>query len=757
MNEKDIIHTLQNKTKDLPIPDSISPEAMKKMLDEHINDTQYSTGETKSTTDVQNKPAETLSTTGRRNRNIRRFTVAACIVLCLVGSIGFSRLFFQQMTKNFSDTEADTTADVAAEADTVSTPDDEFDEDLAYQSSLSSPASYDEYYDTLKSAYDDYYDRIATVETKKDKGSDIYEEAVAEDFSTDDAIIENSAADFNAELNSADTSTNTEASRGLTSEAKKDYSTTNTQEKTVDEGDIIKTDGTYIYKVIQGYDSETDNYYSKLTITETDDGNLRLVTTINLDEILKKDMDGYIDFQEFYLYNNQLIFLYDKMDYSSDSSVGRGELTETYLVIYDLENKEKPKEVKQLSQSGWYVSSRISDGYLYTISNFNDSSLYTKEPYSNYIPTINGKTISCDNIYYPTDVLLETTYVITSVDLSNPAKFADTKAVPTRAGETYVSDSAIYIYTTLYENVTKTEIMKIRYEKGKLTPGNSATVAGYLYDSFALSEYDEHLRIVATIPANNISLLRNLMADDIESAPNEATVDSDVTVTEDVNALYILDSNMELTGKLTGLAPGEQIYSARFMGTIGYFVTFRNTDPLFSVDLSDPANPEILGELKIPGFSNYLHFYKNNLLLGIGEEIDEETQAFKGLKLSMFDISNPANVTEKDKYVIENSQFSEALYNHKAIMIDTSKNIFGFLYGGYDSNYNNYYYYATYTYDTEKGFIETARYLINDDSEYEYNSVRGVYIGDYLYLATNKTITSYQLGTSDPVAQVYFK
>ena len=101
--------------------------------------------------------------------------------------------------------------------------------------------------------------------------------------------------------------------------------------------------------------------------------------------------------------------------------------------------------------------------------------------------------------------------------------------------------------------------MKIGYEKGRLTVGNSAVVTGYLYDSFALSEYNGHLRIVATIPANNISLLRS----DTDIAPQNTT---ESQIVEDVNALYILDEKMELTGKLTGLAPGEQIYSARFMG-----------------------------------------------------------------------------------------------------------------------------------------------------------------------------------------------
>ncbi|MDE5863062.1 MAG: beta-propeller domain-containing protein [Lachnospiraceae bacterium] len=733
MNEKDIMHNIENKTKDIPIPDSISPEAMQKMLDSHINETGLSA--------KNGAGRDKSSHTGIHGRNTRRIAVCicACIALCLAGGMGF---FTLRQSDNKSGTYNEgataTSNDEAAEEYVEGNDDtsDNFDSDLAYQSGLISPDSYDDYYETLKSAYDDYYDRIASVQTKYDVTEAEMEEAAMEDSAAKDM----GAATGGAATNSADV---------LRSDKQKaDYSTTNTQEQSVDEGDVIKTDGTYIYKVTHSFNNRTGDYETRLIITKTDKGNLTYITSINLNSVLDNSEKDYVNFEEFYLYNDRLVFLYTQNRYADD--MNNTDSTKTYIVIYDIKDKENPKEVKHLSQSGWFVSSRISDGYLYTISNFNDTSLESKKPYTNYIPTINDKTIDCKNIYYPRNVLMETTYVMTSLDLSKPTDFADTKAIPTRAGQTYVSDSSIYIFTTLYDSVTKTEITKVGYDKGKLTPGSSATVAGYLYGSFALSEYNGYLRIVATIPANNISLLRGFTIEEtMDSSQSTAEV-----IPEDVNALYILDSNMNLTGKLSGLAPGEQIYSARFMGDIGYFVTFRNTDPLFSVDLSDTYNPQILGKLKIPGFSEYLHFYGDGLLLGIGEERDETTSEFKGLKLSMFDINNPADVTEQDKYIIEKSSYSEALYNHKAIMINSEKNIFGFLYCCMDSNYNDIYYYSTYSYDKEKGFVETARYRINDGSEYEYDAVRGVYIGDYLYLATNRSITSYKLGSADAIAQI---
>lgn len=766
MKEQDFIHTIDEKTKDLPIPDSISPENMKNMLDEHIKDTSNSDKEQPAT-----GATESMSETGKHRRSTRRFVAAACVLLCLVGSIGIYNLVQPnknaETTKEMLDSGATMeVADESADVEVGAAETDQENEDLVYQTTLSSPASYDEYYDTLKATYDEYYDNLSKVETSGIRIGSVEDLingrglAIEEDF--DDAIAEE-AGEVAADITTNSIDDAASYSTASVKENQKqmapagNYSTTNTQEHSVDEGDVIKTDGKYIYKLVRKFDEEVHDYINKIFITKADNGNLSAISTINLNEALKPGEYDYIDFHEFYIYDDILVGLYTKDTIKEDYSHN----TETYIVLYDLKDldrdkdvKVEPKVLKTFTQSGNFISSRISDGYLYTISNFRETSLSQKEPYTNYIPSINGKTIDCVNIYYPKDILMETTYVVTSLDLSNPTGFKDEKAIPTKGGDTYVSDSSIYFYRTLYEEVTQTEIMKVSYNKGILTPRNSAVITGYLYDSFALSEYDNHLRIVAIIPANNIALLR------LDSAFMQPTNGTDRTeVKEDVNALYILDDSMQLTGKLTGIAPGERIHSARFLGDIGYFVTYRNTDPLFSVDLSDPANPEIIGELKIPGFSNYLHLYDNNLLLGLGEETNPETLESLGLKLSMFDISDPGNVVEKDKFIIEHSEYSEAQSNHKALMIDPVKNIFGFMFFGF-SNYaeRDYaYYYVTYTYDKKNGFTETARYRINDGSEYDMDAVRSVYIGDYLYLATNKSITSYEIGSTKAIATVYYK
>ena len=193
------------------------------------------------------------------------------------------------------------------------------------------------------------------------------------------------------------------------------------------------------------------------------------------------------------------------------------------------------------------------------------------------------------------------------------------------------------------------------------------TFRGYLNDSFSIDEYDGYLRMVVTRGKTN--------------------------------AVYVLDQKLKLTGKITNLAKDERVYSARFLGDTGYFVTYKETDPLFSVDLSNPKNPKILGRLKIPGFSNYLHFYGEDKLLGIGMDVDKKGDVTDGVKLSMFDISDKKNVKEEHKYTLKDVYSTDVEWDYKAALIDVEKNIIGFPAGG--ENRQMYY---LFSYTEEKGF-----------------------------------------------------
>lgn len=714
MNEQDFIHNIDKKTNDLNIPESISPAAMKKRLDETYKNSEKASHENSVKT---------------YNRTLRRTITAACLALCLIGTAGITILLQKNDKSDATDNSSakDESMIGSDVKDTEKADSKDFEEDLAYQTGLVTPKNYDDYYTDIKSAYDKYYDSISTVIT-----NDIDAGAVSESADTITGGSRNDTALYGDEGSMKEAS-KSKMNTGSTASKESEHSDTNKQEENVAEGDIIKTDGKYIYKAVVKYDDKTGNYPTTITITKTDNGKLTKISDIELPTV--ENNNQWIDFKEFYLQDNKLILLYSKSDFSNTTTY------DSFIEIYDISNPQKPKKIKVLSQSGVLLSSRISNGYLYTISDYTTMDLSDKSIYRNYIPCVNNDIIDCSKIYYPKDGMLGSTKVITSLKLTDTDNFTDTLSIPGNAAEIYVSEQSIYFYETMYDSVTKTKISKINYKNGKFTVGNSAVIAGYLYGPFAINEYDNHLRIVATIPSNNISLLRSLSVNDTANSPEE-----------DVNALYVLDDKLNLTGKITGIAPGEVIYSARFMENTGYFVTYKNTDPLFSVDLSDPADPKIIGSLKIPGFSNYMHFYGENILLGIGEEIDPKTQQFLGIKLSMFDISDPANVTEKDKQILKNAEYSEALYNYKAIMIDPAKNIFGFAYWSYNDTDNNYYY-STYAYDEKYGFVETASYKIADGA-YNVESTRGLYIGNYFYLTTDATIQSYKIGSEEIIDSV---
>ena len=294
----------------------------------------------------------------------------------------------------------------------------------------------------------------------------------------------------------------------------------------------------------------------------------------------------------------------------------------------------------------------------------------------------------------------------------------DQKAVLSEFSECYVSGNNIYVYEntrssvlarTVFENVNQTMIRRISYKDGVLTGEAQGKINGYLNDSFSIDEYNGNLRIVATIDG----------------------------ATETTNAVYVLNNKLEIIGQITDLAEGETIYSARFMGDTGYFVTFRQTDPLFSVDLSDPENPEIIGTLKIPGFSEYLHFYGDNLLLGIGMDADEESGTTNGMKISMFDISDPKDVKEIHKYTMKESYYSDVFYDYRAVLIDYNKNMIGF------SAYGNQEMYYIFQYDKTNGFNLEMQEEVNGNS---WMTARGIYINDRLYIIKGNAIESYQIG-----------
>ena len=373
---------------------------------------------------------------------------------------------------------------------------------------------------------------------------------------------------------------------------------------------------------------------------------------------------------------------------------------------------------------------------MYSVISMHQQIVKKNEP-ELYVPEVGEKLIEPNKILLPLEENGNMYYVASSINLEEPNNIVDSKGIFHNGGMTYVSSDHIYLCEASRdeEGAISTCIRKISYEDGKLDGKAAANVDGRLEDSFSIDEYNGYLRMVV-MKDDQVSRAEPLLRELEEETAVEA---------EESNALYVLDQNLKIIGSIEGIAPGERIYSARFMGDTAYFVTFKETDPLFSADLSDPTNPKLIGSLKIPGFSEYLHPYGEGLLLGIGMDVDESGVTTNGVKISMFDISNPADVKEIHKTVLENVYGSAALYDYKAVLIDEEKNMIGFPTYGENEKY------YVFNYHSEVGFEKVMEEEINNTS---WMDVKGLYSGERLYIVGGNVIESYQIPTYKKVDDI---
>jgi len=431
--------------------------------------------------------------------------------------------------------------------------------------------------------------------------------------------------------------------------AASDYSTTNIQVAGVDEADIVKTDGEYIYFVsgnktiiVRAYPPEQAQIVSQI---ELEGAIIGIFVNGNRLVVFEQETT-------YYLYYDDMPVV--KEFYAPYIS------PKMFIKVYDVSDRENPQLQRELSSDGQYVSSRLIGDYAYVVTN---EPVYEEEGEVN-LPEIlvggNETEIPATDIYY-SDVA-DYYYMYTTIIAINTQNDGQEPAYETilmgASSNLYVSLNNIYLTFPVWGTdilgrevweSPKTSIHRIHIEGAEIEYVASGEVPGMVLNQFSMDEYDGYFRVATTTQGETTG-----------------------------NNVYILDMNLNIVGLLENLAPGEMIYAARFMGDRGYLVTFKQVDPLFVIDLSDPSNPRELGYLKVTGYSGYLHPYDETHLIGIGKETTDagEFAWYQGVKISLFDVTDVNNPLEISKLEIgDRGTDSPVLWDHKAFLFDKSRNL----------------------------------------------------------------------------------
>ena len=521
-------------------------------------------------------------------------------------------------------------------------------------------------------------------------------------FLEDDMLIEDYATGNLAKSESATATDSVTEQSGSD-----DYSDTNIQVDGVDEADIVKTDGKYIYRLST----------NKSTLKIIKVGKNPVLESSTILENNEHNLSN-----EMYLYKDYLV-----ITYHSYSDTG-----ETVIVIYNVSDVKNPCKTYEFKQKGNYETSRMIDGKLFFITNYTilNSDIVRSKP-ETYVPSVvcndETKVFRAKDIRISEEIENANYTVVCSYDVKS-GKVISTKATLCRINTVYCSNQNLIVAAY---NENDTDIYRYSIlQDGKVEFESDGKIKGYLLNQFSIDEYKDNFRFVTTVNDEN-----EVVNGFVTSVTSSQT-----------NALYVLDEDLKQIGKIENIAPDERVYSVRFMGDTAYFVTFRQVDPLFSVDLSNPKKPKIIGALKIPGFSDYLFPFGDNKLFGIGQDADEKTGRTGNVKISMFDISAPANVTEEAKEILFSND-SESLFTHKATFINKNKNIIGFPMTDY--SYDTTSYYMIYSYENGK-FVQKAKV----DFGKTFENIRGLYIGEEFYLVSDNTLCVYDINDFSKVAEI---
>jgi inhibitor of cysteine peptidase len=436
------------------------------------------------------------------------------------------------------------------------------------------------------------------------------------------------------------------------------YSTTNIQVAGVDEADIVKTDGAYLYVIAN----------NTVYIIDANPQNAKVLAKIAFNNTYLAGMFLSQDSNKLVIFGSQ----YSDLVYSGAPIPTGGsdsisvytyfvDNVKTFINVYDISNKANPVLARNFTMSGSYFNSRMIGNYVYAVISqpaylVNDT-VILPQVYSEAKTT----EIAASGIYYSDVVdyhnyLGFTTFVGLNIadDAQEPANMT---IMMGGASNMYVSLNDIYV-TYPSSDGQGTAIYRVHINESTMNFETQGKVPGYVINQYAMDEYNGYFRL----------------------ATNSYDYNSNSGTTTQQNNVYVLNMSLTIVGKLENLATGENLHSARFMGDKCYLVTFKKTDPLFAIDLSEPTNPKVLGSLKIPGYSDYLHPYDENTIIGVGKETVEASEGdfawYQGVKLSLFDVSNVNEPKQLSKYVIgDRGTDSPVLSEPKAFLFDKSRNL----------------------------------------------------------------------------------
>jgi len=553
-----------------------------------------------------------------------------------------------------------------------------------------------------------------------------------------------------------------------------DFSSTNLQVAGVDEADLVKTDGQYIYQV---------NGSRIMIIKAQPAESMAVVSTLEFEAANFTPSELYIDDTNLIVvgsaFRSEPVNPVPPRIYSEpQGQIYPPVRTQpiTRAVFFDIKDKGQIKKMRELDLDGSYLSSRKIGSSFYLLSNKYLDYYYIQQKTGltpQYRDSLQGDAYveqQLEDIRYFPDCVSPNYLIAAALDLNKPAERADIHTYLGSGDQVYASQQNLYVAVhrndypvrglaeggVIYQPAdSATKIYRFSLQPGQIEYNGTGKVPGRILNQFSMDENAGYFRLATTTG----EIWRS---DEYTSSNN----------------VYTLDQNLQIAGRLENIAPGERIYSTRFIGGRAYMVTFKQVDPFFVLDLQDPRNPKVLGKLKIPGYSDYLHPYDENHIIGFGKDTvetkpwGEQSVAFyQGMKIAIFDVTDVTQPVEMSRTLIgDRGTDSELLHNHKALLFSAARNLLAFPVtvmevrddgyarpGSAIPAYGSFAYQGVYVYsiDLVSGLQYRGRithltpeaYLKAGDVWYDnnLNIKRALYIGDNLYTLSTAQVRVHRL------------